>query len=196
MNLRTRLRSGIALLAALAILFGIAAPTLAADPDSNSPINVELNDVGTFSFWLWYAGGVNLSSVDVATNQGGVSTGATSLTVVDTRTNSPGWTLYIKATDFSDGHDHSIPVSNFTLTAPNNANLSCPGTPVPSNPFQVLTRAVGTVNLSTTTMIVSATAGRGCGQRSQGLNLSVSIPAGTYATDYTSTLTLTTAYAP
>lgn len=193
MNVQSRLKRGMALLAALALSFGIAAPALA---DSSGPINVQLNDVGTFTFGLWYTSGVTLTAADVTTSQGGTSTALTVLGVNDTHTNSPGWTLYIKASDFTDGHGHVIPASNFTLTAPNNGGLSCGPNTVPSNPFQVLTAATGTVNLGTTSQIISATTGRGCGGRIQQLNLSVAIPAGTYATNYTSTLLVSTTNAP
>jgi hypothetical protein len=175
-------------LAAIAIGLGVASPAMA---DSDGNINVELNDVGTFEYHLWYAGGVNLSAADVTTLQGATSTGVTVLSVSDTRTNSPGWTLYLSATDFTDGQGHSIPNTGFSLTEPNNANLSCPGTAVPSNPFQVLTRGTQPVNLSTQSIAIQATAGRGCANRDQQLNLTLVIPAGSYATDYTSVLTLT-----
>jgi hypothetical protein len=195
MNLRTRLKSGLALLAALAIVLGVATPALADNSDSAASVNVQLNDVGSFTFGLWNST-VTLSATNVTTNQGGTSTSAVVLGVNDTRTNSPGWTLDIVASDFTDGAGHSIPKSNFTMTEPNNANLSCPGTPVPSNPFQVLTAQTGSVNLGTENWVLKATAGRGCGSRIQQLNLSVAVPAGTYATNYTSTLTVSLYVAP
>lgn len=202
---KMKLRSTIlGAVAAVAMIGAAISPSLAADqPQVNA--NVTLNDVGTFQFWLW--GAVhNLGSVNVSTTTGGNLPYEQVLQVNDERAFSPGYSLQIAVTDFSDGGGHTIEASNVTLNTQrfNRAN-SCIGgsapAPVPSNPYQSVANVTGSGNadvhvgpLTYSQTVVSAGPGRGCGDFYTGLTNNVNIPAGTYAqaggTTYTSTITV------
>lgn len=200
-------------LAAVAMIGGAITPTLAdVQPEVNASVNV--NDVGTFEFWLWGVG--SIGSVDVTSTTGGSVTYGQTLQVNDQRATSPGWNLELSISDFSDGNGHTIEASNVGLTVQRfNYASSCMTSaappPNPTNAYQTVSDVTGSGHagghfesapIAYPLTAVSADSGRGCGNFITGLTNLVKIPAGTYTggpgvgATYTSTITVSDTSAP
>jgi len=214
MNLR---RHVAAVAGSLAMLVGLAGPVVAA-PNNPVPVSLTITEGGSFSFWLWGSSGVNIGSMTVTTLAGGTTASINQrMDMVDTRATSPGWTLSIAASDFTDSHSHFIDNTNIQLldgplisTADDcltGGGDPTPMSPVnPSNPYQVITATTGLPSsLGGSVQLVSGASGRGCGSMGLSLHYKVTVPPGTYTgggttvatgTVYTSQLTLTESAAP
>jgi hypothetical protein len=213
-----KLRRHVAAIAwSLAMLVGLAGPVMAA-PNIPVPVSLTITEGGSFSYWLWGSSGVNIGSMVVSTSSGGTTASINQrMDMTDSRASSPGWTLSIAASNFSDGHGHLIENSNIRmLSAPFTSYPDCMvggGDPLPStmpvnntNPFQVVTGSTSLPSsMSSSLALVTATSGRGCGVMGLSLQYTVTVPPGTYTgggttaatgTVYTSTLSLTESAAP
>ncbi len=127
-----------------------------------------------------------LSSVTVAETVQSSTGSLGTTTASDSRSGNPGWGLTVSCSDFT-ASTHTIGISNLTIN-PNNGTLavvSGSGTGVTAGSSHTFT------NTSDAATIMTATLGNGNGQYTINPGLSLAIPVGSYAGNYTATITET-----
>lgn len=207
MNLK---KASLSLLAGFAIASSMAMGALA------EPAKTEVVDIGEITspqFANWSGGGNQIGNPDglvfPAANVD-FDTGDTVviddkyITMSETRSHSPGWTVTMTASDLTTANgNHSIPASNLSVEFSRygiqpylTTNCPPPGeSDVPDNPYLTLTGTGGTFGADAVTLL-TASNGRGCGAIQGIYDFSLSVPGGTYTgvgerETFTGTVTLT-----
>lgn len=180
----TRLTAGLSLAAALAL--GFVVPALADTVTGSATITGgQLTEVAS--------GGPTFSATLDGTDQ--TATSSFNVDVVDATGTGSGWKLQIAMDQFAtaDAEPHTLPLDATSVTNVTAASSGTSTAPVNSVTYPLVVPAGASATPAT---LFSADANTGMGSFTLTPDLSVSIPANSYAGTYTSTITLSIVSGP
>ncbi len=188
MGFRTRLAATIG---AVALTLVTAGPSLAAT-SSNANVDVKVKSIDGSTVSVTIAETTAFNDVTYNLTSATTSTGVLTVTVLDNRGTSTGWTVTLKATDFMRGNTAvgaDVAVSNFSLAPQAPSRLQGVGT-------TPLTTFAQSPVQSTSANLWKANTNEGDGEFALPLNGTLNVPAGTLVDTYTSTVTADITAAP
>lgn len=162
-----------------------AAQDASPQPAATTEVDVQVQPNPTGALSVSITDVVDFAEITYANTERTVSGASLSVTAVDDTGAGAGWNVTIGASNFTSATTASvIPAAGLTLTSGTLAN-NTQGNAV--SPGTVAT----SVTLSSTQTLMTAAAGQGNGSFTLPLSASLTVPAGTLAGTYTSTLTVT-----